>query len=76
MPFLFICRHFVGTFPELLIVCRHFVGTQIVLRNTLSSSDGVQLVSIDIDTQINFAADKFWITKTIGLDFSQCSIVT
>ena len=70
MPLLFICRHFIGTFPALLIVCRHFVGTHVMLRNVLSSTGGIQLVTIDIDTQINFTADKFWLSKTIGFDFS------
>ena len=54
----------------LLFICWHFVGTHIMLRNVLSSTGGIQLVTIDIDTQINFAADKFGLTKTIGLDFS------
>ena len=63
-------RHVIGTFPALLIVCWHVVGTHIMLRNVLSSTGGAQLISIDIDTQINFAANKFWFSKTIGLDFS------
>lgn len=41
-----------------------------MLRNVLNSTGGIQLVMIDIDTQINFTADKFWISKTIGFDFS------
>lgn len=41
-----------------------------MLRNVLSSTGGIQLVTIDIDTQINFTADEFWLSKTIGFDFS------
>ena len=54
----------------LLFICRHFIGTHIMLRNVLSSTGGIQLVSIDIDTQINFTADEFWLSKTIGFDLS------
>mgnify|MGYP000302087297 CR=1 FL=1 len=41
-----------------------------MLRNVLSSTGGIQLVTIDIDTQINFTADEFWLSKTIGFDLS------
>ena len=41
-----------------------------MLRNVLSSTGSIQLVTIDIDTQINFTADEFWLSKTIGFDFS------
>ena len=70
MPLLFICRRFIGTLSALYRHCSLFVGIHIMLRNVLSSTGGIQLVTIDIDTQINFTADKFWISKTIGFDFS------
>ena len=63
-------NRFVGTLTALCRHCSSFVGTHIILRNVLSSAGSIQLGSIDIDTQINFAADKFGLTKTIGLDFS------